>query len=129
LTAVKRHSLCGYWKVTAANGKTAILKQTDLGPAPFTGRQRRRQLQGRGKRFRAAASDGSGASKRGTGETGVKRCGQLSEWSQPKVSPRAAPGLSRRPLADRQAPVKPTLRSIGQTPKRVKIQPALRGHG
>ena len=44
-----RATLGGYWKVTAANGKTAILKQTDLGPAPFTGRQRRRQLQGRGK--------------------------------------------------------------------------------
>jgi hypothetical protein len=33
-----RATLGGYWKVTANNGKTAVLKQTDLGPAPFTGR-------------------------------------------------------------------------------------------
>lgn len=34
-----RATLGGYWKVTAANGRSAILKQTDLGPAPFTGRK------------------------------------------------------------------------------------------
>jgi hypothetical protein len=34
-----RATLGGYWKVTAANGKSAVLKQTDLGPAPFTGRK------------------------------------------------------------------------------------------
>ena len=33
-----RATLGGYWKVTAANGKTAVLKQTDVGPAPITGR-------------------------------------------------------------------------------------------
>jgi murein DD-endopeptidase MepM/ murein hydrolase activator NlpD len=32
-------TLGGYWRVTAPNGRTAILRQTDLGPAPFTGRK------------------------------------------------------------------------------------------
>lgn len=38
IAVYNRATLGGYWKVTAANGKTAVLKQTDLGPAPFTGR-------------------------------------------------------------------------------------------
>jgi cell wall-associated NlpC family hydrolase len=39
IAVYNRATLGGYWKVTAANGKSAILKQTDLGPAPFTGRK------------------------------------------------------------------------------------------
>jgi hypothetical protein len=38
IAVYNRATLGGYWKVTAANGKTAVLKQTDLGPAPLTGR-------------------------------------------------------------------------------------------
>lgn len=38
IAVYNRATLGGYWKVTAANGKSAVLKQTDLGPAPFTGR-------------------------------------------------------------------------------------------
>jgi murein DD-endopeptidase MepM/ murein hydrolase activator NlpD len=34
-----RATLGGYWHVTAANGRSAILKQTDLGPAPWTHRK------------------------------------------------------------------------------------------
>ena len=34
-----RATLGGYWRVTAPNGRTAVLRQTDLGPAPFTGRK------------------------------------------------------------------------------------------
>jgi hypothetical protein len=34
-----RATLGGYWRVTAPNGKTAVLKQTDLGPAPWTGKK------------------------------------------------------------------------------------------
>ncbi len=34
-----RATLGGYWRVTAPNGKTAVVRQTDLGPAPFTGRK------------------------------------------------------------------------------------------
>ena len=33
-----RATLGGYWRVTTADGRTAIVKQTDLGPAPWTGR-------------------------------------------------------------------------------------------
>src|SRR5437660_693197 len=33
-----RATLGGYWRVRAPNGRTAIVKQTDLGPAPWTGR-------------------------------------------------------------------------------------------
>src|SRR5205809_5360519 len=37
--AVYNHkTLGGYWRVTAPNGKTAVLKQTDIGPAPWTKR-------------------------------------------------------------------------------------------
>jgi cell wall-associated NlpC family hydrolase len=38
IAVYNRATLGGYWRVTAPNGKSAILKQTDLGPAPFTGR-------------------------------------------------------------------------------------------
>jgi cell wall-associated NlpC family hydrolase len=38
IAVYNRATLGGYWRVTAANGKSAVLKQTDLGPAPFTGR-------------------------------------------------------------------------------------------
>jgi hypothetical protein len=31
--------LDGYWRVTAPNGRVAILRQTDIGPAPWTGRK------------------------------------------------------------------------------------------
>lgn len=31
-------TLGGFWRVTFPNGKTTVLQQTDLGPAPFTGR-------------------------------------------------------------------------------------------
>lgn len=31
-------TLGGYWKVTTANGRTRIIQQTDIGPAPWTGR-------------------------------------------------------------------------------------------
>jgi hypothetical protein len=31
-------TLNGYWQVTFPNGRTAILQQTDIGPAPWTGR-------------------------------------------------------------------------------------------
>ena len=31
-------TLNGYWRVTFPNGRTAILQQTDVGPAPWTGR-------------------------------------------------------------------------------------------
>lgn len=31
-------TLNGYWRVTFPNGRTAILQQTDIGPAPWTGR-------------------------------------------------------------------------------------------
>jgi murein DD-endopeptidase MepM/ murein hydrolase activator NlpD len=34
-----KSTLGGYWRVTAPNGRTAVLKQTDLGPAPWTGRK------------------------------------------------------------------------------------------
>lgn len=34
-----RETLGGYWRITGANGKSAVLKQTDLGPAPWTGRK------------------------------------------------------------------------------------------
>jgi hypothetical protein len=38
--AVYNHgTLGGYWRVTAPNGKTAVVKQTDIGPAPWTGRK------------------------------------------------------------------------------------------
>lgn len=38
--AVYNHgTLNGYWRVKAPNGKTAVLKQTDIGPAPWTGRK------------------------------------------------------------------------------------------
>lgn len=38
--AVYNHgTLGGYWRVKAPNGKTAVLKQTDIGPAPWTGRK------------------------------------------------------------------------------------------
>lgn len=38
--AVYNHStLNGYWRVRAPNGKTVVLKQTDIGPAPWTGRK------------------------------------------------------------------------------------------
>ena len=39
IAVYNRATLGGYWKVTAPNGKSAVLKQTDLGPAPFTGRK------------------------------------------------------------------------------------------
>lgn len=32
-------TLGGYWRVTAPNGRSAVLRQTDLGPAPWTGRK------------------------------------------------------------------------------------------
>ena len=38
IAVYNRATLGGYWRVTAPNGKSAVLKQTDLGPAPFTGR-------------------------------------------------------------------------------------------
>src|ERR1700748_1862740 len=38
IAVYNRATLGGYWKVTAAHGKSAVLEQTDLGPAPFTGR-------------------------------------------------------------------------------------------
>lgn len=31
-------TLNGYWRVTFPNGRTAVLQQTDIGPAPWTGR-------------------------------------------------------------------------------------------
>lgn len=31
-------TLKGYWKVTTPNGRTQIIQQTDIGPAPWTGR-------------------------------------------------------------------------------------------
>jgi hypothetical protein len=31
-------TLGGYWKVTAPNGRTRVIQQTDIGPAPWTGR-------------------------------------------------------------------------------------------
>lgn len=34
-----RKTLGGYWQVTAPNGKTKILQQTDIGPHPGTGRK------------------------------------------------------------------------------------------
>lgn len=38
--AVYNHgTLGGYWRVKAPNGKTVVLKQTDIGPAPWTGRK------------------------------------------------------------------------------------------
>jgi murein DD-endopeptidase MepM/ murein hydrolase activator NlpD len=39
IAVYNRSTLGGYWKVTAPNGRTAVLRQTDLGPAPFTGRK------------------------------------------------------------------------------------------
>src|SRR5438552_3604599 len=32
-------TLGGYWRVTTPNGRTAVLRQTDIGPAPWTGRK------------------------------------------------------------------------------------------
>ncbi len=38
--AVYNHgTLGGYWRVRAPNGKVAVLRQTDIGPAPWTGRK------------------------------------------------------------------------------------------
>ncbi len=38
--AVYNHkTLGGYWRVTAPNGKSVVLKQTDIGPAPWTNRK------------------------------------------------------------------------------------------
>lgn len=38
--AIYNHkTLGGYWRVKAPNGRTAVLKQTDIGPAPWTGRK------------------------------------------------------------------------------------------
>lgn len=38
--AVYNHgTLGGFWRVTAPNGKTVVVKQTDIGPAPWTGRK------------------------------------------------------------------------------------------
>ena len=34
-----RATLGGYWRVTAPNGRTKIVRQTDIGPAPWTGRK------------------------------------------------------------------------------------------
>jgi hypothetical protein len=31
-------TLGGYWKVTTANGRSHVIRQTDIGPAPWTGR-------------------------------------------------------------------------------------------
>jgi hypothetical protein len=31
-------TLGGYWKVTTPNGRTQVIRQTDIGPAPWTGR-------------------------------------------------------------------------------------------
>lgn len=31
-------TLGGYWKVTTENGRTQVIRQTDIGPAPWTGR-------------------------------------------------------------------------------------------
>ena len=39
IAVYNRATLGGYWRVTAPNGKTAVLKQTDLGPADWTGRK------------------------------------------------------------------------------------------
>lgn len=39
IAVYNRATLGGYWRVTGANGRTAVLKQTDLGPAPWTGRK------------------------------------------------------------------------------------------
>ena len=32
-------TLGGYWRVHLPNGRTAVLKQTDIGPAPWTGKK------------------------------------------------------------------------------------------
>lgn len=38
--AVYNHgTLGGYWRVTAPNGRTVVVRQTDIGPAPWTGRK------------------------------------------------------------------------------------------
>ncbi|HTA98677.1 MAG TPA: hypothetical protein VK730_13675 [Solirubrobacteraceae bacterium] len=40
IAVYNRATLGGYWKVTdTKTGRSAVLKQTDLGPAPFTGRK------------------------------------------------------------------------------------------
>lgn len=39
IAVYNRQTLGGWWKVTAPNGRSAIVQQTDLGPAPWTGRK------------------------------------------------------------------------------------------
>lgn len=38
IAVYNRSTLGGYWRVTL-NGKTSVLKQTDIGPAPWTGKK------------------------------------------------------------------------------------------
>src|SRR6185437_3785017 len=38
IAVYNRSTLGGYWRVTAPNGRTRIIQQTDIGPAPWTGR-------------------------------------------------------------------------------------------
>ena len=39
IAVYNRQTLGGYWQVTMPNGHQAVLKQTDIGPAPWTGRK------------------------------------------------------------------------------------------
>jgi hypothetical protein len=38
IAVYNENTLGGYWKVTTANGRTQVIQQTDIGPAPWTGR-------------------------------------------------------------------------------------------
>lgn len=39
IAVYNRATLGGYWRVRAPNGRTVVVRQTDLGPAPFTNRK------------------------------------------------------------------------------------------
>ncbi len=39
IAVYNRRTLGGYWEVTSPNGKKAVIRQTDLGPAPWTGKK------------------------------------------------------------------------------------------
>lgn len=39
ISTYNKGTLGGYWRVKLPNGKTAVLKQTDIGPAPWTGKK------------------------------------------------------------------------------------------
>jgi hypothetical protein len=39
IAVYNRATLGGYWRVTGPNGRTAVIRQTDLGPAPWTNRK------------------------------------------------------------------------------------------